>query len=156
MKSLCVFGVGDFAGSSAWKGLTFPTLCTISLACFNILTFCSVSSCRPLSNKIGFTRFGASTQKLFSFRVLLFFSYRKYRPIGRYYRSELPEVLPEPSTAYESWVLDSNGSSTGTTAKPEVPVLPAVLPPGTSGDTSEAQCRLRKLGTGLNGSGTES
>ena len=72
MKSLCVFGVGDFAGSSAWKGLTIPSLCTISLACFNILTFCSVSSCRPLSNKIGFTRFGVATQKLFSFRVCQF------------------------------------------------------------------------------------
>ena len=69
MKNLCVFGVGDFAGSSAWKGLTIPSLCTISLACFDILTFCSVSSCRSLSNKIGFTRFGVSTQKLFSFRL---------------------------------------------------------------------------------------
>ena len=109
-------------------------------------------NCRKENCKVK-TIWGVSTQKLFSFRVLLFFSYRKYRPIGRYYRSELPEVLPEPSTAYESWVLDSNGSttgsSTGTTAKPEVPVLPAVLPPGTSGVTSGAQCRLRKLGTGL-------
>ena len=73
--------------------------------------------------------------------VLLFFSDQKYRPRWRYYRSELPEVLPKSSTAYESWVLDSNGSSTGsrsgTTAKPEVPALPAVLPPGTSGVTSE-------------------
>ena len=39
--------------------------------------------------------------------------YRKYRSSQRYYRSKLPEVLPEPSTANESWVLDSNGSSTG-------------------------------------------
>ena len=43
MKNLCVFGVGDFAGSSAWKGLNIPSLCTISLACFNILTFYRVA-----------------------------------------------------------------------------------------------------------------
>ena len=49
------------------EGFTIPTLCTVSLACFNILTFCSVSSCRPISNKIGFTRFGLHLQKLWQF-----------------------------------------------------------------------------------------
>ena len=33
-----------------------------------IFTFCRVSSCRPLSNKIGFTRFGLHLQKLWQFR----------------------------------------------------------------------------------------
>ena len=50
----------------------------------------------------------------FSYRVICCFSCgQKYRSSQQYYRSELPEVLPEPSTAYESWVLDSIGSSTG-------------------------------------------
>ena len=33
----------------------------------HIFTFCRVSSCRPLSNKIGFTRFGLHLQKLWVF-----------------------------------------------------------------------------------------
>ena len=33
------------------------------------MTFCSVSSCRPLSNKIRFTRFGLHLQKLWQFWI---------------------------------------------------------------------------------------
>ena len=149
MKSLCVFGVGDFAGPSAWKGLTFPTLCTISLACFNILTFCSVSSCRPLFNKIGFTRFGASTQKIFSFRDCCFHCWPEVPvpgPVlplgasGAQFRSHCRLFFPGTGTVSspEIWT----GSRTGSTGPPEVPVTVAVLPLSTSGGNFRRHFRL--------------
>ena len=84
--SFCVFGFGDFAGSSI--GRFHPSNPLHNL--------CSVSSCHPLSNKIGFTRLGVSTQKLFSFWFLLFFSYRYYRPPGRNYRWQFRSNFRRP------------------------------------------------------------
>ena len=89
------------------------------------MTFCSVSSCRPLSNKIGFTRFGVSTQKLFSFRLCCssvtgstgpssgttaghFRGYfRIPLPLRLCYRAEVaPEVTPEvPVNRYYRSIL---------------------------------------------------
>ena len=46
--------------------------------------------------------------------------YRKYRSSQRYYRWELPVLLPEPSTAYENWVLDS--TEVASEVKPELPL----------------------------------
>ena len=108
--------------------------------CFNILTFCSVSSCRPLSNKIGFTRFGASTQKLFSFRVCCFHCWPAVPvpgtvlPLGNsgaQFRSHGRLFFPGTGTVSspEIWT----GSRTGSTGPPEVPVTVAVLPLATSG-----------------------
>ena len=61
----CVFGIGDFAGSSVRKVSSLPFLCKISIACLHIS---KGSFCRPLSNKIGFTSFGLHLQKIWHFR----------------------------------------------------------------------------------------
>ena len=60
-------------------------------------------------------------------------SHRKYRRAQRYYRWLLPEPLPEPVPLMKMGFCifsgSCTGSDTGTTAKPEVPALPAELPP---------------------------
>ena len=57
---------------------------------------------------------------------------RKYRRAQRYYRWLLPEPLPEPvpltKMGFCIFSGSYTGSDTGTTAKPEVPALPAELP----------------------------
>ena len=58
---------------------------------------------------------------------------RKYRRAQLYYRWLLPEPLPEPvpltKMGFCIFFGSCTGSDTGTTAKPEVPALPAELPP---------------------------
>ena len=54
---------------------------------------------------------------------------RKYRRDQRYYRWLLPEPVPLMKISFCIVSGSSTGSGTGTSAKPEVPALPAVLPP---------------------------
>ena len=65
--------------------------------------------------------------------VFFFFRCRYYRPIGRNYRWNVPDQLPEATSAYEISVLDSGGSGTGTcpgtTGINVITGLPAEVPP---------------------------
>ena len=54
---------------------------------------------------------------------------RKYRRAQRYYRWLLPEPVPLTKMGFCFFSGSCTGSDTGTTAKPEVPALPAELPP---------------------------
>ena len=60
----CVFGIGDFAGSSVRKVSFFHLFAKSPL----LVCYISKGSiCRPRSNKIGFTLFGLHLQKILQF-----------------------------------------------------------------------------------------
>jgi hypothetical protein len=66
-KTCWVFDVGGFTGYHIWRGYTSYLFVNSPKMSLNIFTFSSSSTCRYLSNKIGFISIGVRMRKISSF-----------------------------------------------------------------------------------------